>query len=187
MRTTQRCLMCGSQIAFLKKIASGSFCSDEHRDKYHAQLDFIIFDRLKSEKRRLVRNASIAPAPLAQLLRRGANSLPPLGTGATLRVEPLPASLLCVPQHKVTLTEIVRESPYLHGVSAKWNPGMRRTEPEPRGMRRLWPKSPAMPRDIAGISRLCRPQTTAIHASGPAKARFNIAASGFNRGFALRW
>jgi hypothetical protein len=187
MRTTQRCLMCGSHLAFLKKIASGSFCSDEHRDKYHAQLDYIIFDRLKGERRRLLGNGSFAPAPLARYLRRGADSLPPLGSGLDRVVEPLPSYDLCVPQHATTLVQCLGEGAYLHGIAARRNPGLRTMLLHPRGIRRRWPKSPGLPRVITGLSSLCGPFSPMLQVRGPAPALLALAPIGFNREFALRW
>lgn len=168
MRNSTRCLFCGGQLAFLSKFTSGTFCSPEHRDEYHGRLDRVIAARLKDEKRRLVERGSIAPAPLAQLLRRGPQWISPPGI---TRATAVPADLggyVAVPQQATSLATRLAEGPYLDGLCARRNSGIKNVDCESRVMRRQWPKAPRLTR--AATATLVLPHAHA-NAAGPVAPR----------------
>lgn len=71
-----RCLQCGSQLALLKKLTDGEFCSAEHRTLFYDIQQKLIIERLAESARKLRRYKTLAtPDPIAAATK--AERLPP--------------------------------------------------------------------------------------------------------------
>lgn len=91
-----RCVHCGSPISAFKKLTDSDFCSAGHRDRFHAEQQRLILERLQHSAERLQRLRSAAtPEP-----PRPAPSEPPANTaffwtGPEIRNRP--AALFALP------------------------------------------------------------------------------------------
>src|SRR5947207_2816038 len=66
-----RCLQCGSQLALLKKLTDGEFCSAEHRTLFYDTQQRLIIDRLSASALRFKRHQKKSnAAPLAPPVER---------------------------------------------------------------------------------------------------------------------